>query len=267
MTGFDDLARRAEQYAKADNLPAAYRGKPASALVAMTYAAALGLDPFLGLFPTTLTFMDGTPMLGGTTMAALVHTAGHRLRVYGDETGEGVVAELIRRDDPDFTFRSVWTVKRAQQVGLAGRGQWRNNATAMLKKRAITEVVRDGAPEVLYGLVSRAGGNHVDAPADLDTETADMPDADTEPRPFGPKAHPDQIRQLGELLEQTGIDRSHRRMVVGELVGTDINGVDDLTEAAAQVAIDYLERIIAEHDPAKSNDPTAEVLAALRSMP
>jgi hypothetical protein len=72
------------------------------------------------------------------------------LRVTGDDTQ--AVAEIVRADDPEFVFRSEWTIARAQQAGLTGKGTWKQYPAAMLKARAITEAARDACPEALAGV-------------------------------------------------------------------------------------------------------------------
>lgn len=139
------------QYAKAlaasDLLPAAFRGKPANILVAVGYGRALGLEPMIAL--SGITVIDGKPSLSAQLQSALVRRAGHRLRV---EHGTGeCTAILVRTDDPNTEHRATWTLAKAQQAGLAGRGAWRTYPEAMLAARAITEVIRVAASDVMLG--------------------------------------------------------------------------------------------------------------------
>ena len=62
------------------------------------------------------------------------------------------MCEIVRADDPDFTFRSEWTMARAQTAGLTGKSVWKQYPAAMLKARAITECARDACPEALSGV-------------------------------------------------------------------------------------------------------------------
>jgi hypothetical protein len=83
-------------------------------------------------------------------IAGLVRRAGHVLRVQGDDTR--AVCEIVRADDPDFTFTAVWDMARATRAGLAGKQVWKSYPAAMLKARAITEAARDACPEALLGI-------------------------------------------------------------------------------------------------------------------
>ena len=143
------------EYAKAlaasSLLPQSYAKQPANVLVAIEYGEALGLAPMVAI--QQIAVIQGKPTMSAQLMGALVRQAGHRLRVSVDESSKAVIAELTRSDDPDFTFQSVWDMGRAQTAGLTGKGgSWKNFPLAMLKARAITEVCRDGCPEVLAGV-------------------------------------------------------------------------------------------------------------------
>jgi hypothetical protein len=84
--------------------------------------------------------------------------------VKGD--GRSATAQIIRADDPDWTYEVTWDLRRAEQAGLCqikdgkpwardrnGKPTaWEKYPAAMLKARAITEVARDACEDVLFGL-------------------------------------------------------------------------------------------------------------------
>lgn len=142
----------AQALAQADLLPAAYRRKPANVLLAMEYGAAVGITPVAAIQGVHV--VEGKPTASAQLIGALVRRAGHRLRVTGDETH--AEAQIIRSDDPDFTFTSRWDLERAKTAGLLGKGSWKTYPGAMLKARAITEAARDACPEVLAGIAYTA---------------------------------------------------------------------------------------------------------------
>lgn len=49
-------------------------------------------------------------------------------------------------------FESVWTMTRAQQIGLGNKGVWQKFGPEMLKNRSKSGVVRDGAIDVILGV-------------------------------------------------------------------------------------------------------------------
>ncbi|MFI5687837.1 hypothetical protein [Streptomyces sp. NPDC051636] len=140
------------QYAKAlaesGMLPGQYRKQPANLLYALEYAESLGLHPMAAI--TGIHVIEGKPSASAALISALVRRAGHKLRVRGND--QEAVAQIIRADDPDYTFEARWTMARAEQAGLARKAVWKNYPAAMLKARAITEVARDACEEALSGM-------------------------------------------------------------------------------------------------------------------
>jgi hypothetical protein len=140
------------QYAKAlaasGMLPGQYRQQPANLLYALEYAESLGLHPMAAI--TGIHVIEGKPSASAALISALVRRAGHKLRVRGND--QEAVAQIIRADDPEFTYEVVWTLARAEQAGLARKDVWKKYPAAMLKARAITEVARDACEEALSGM-------------------------------------------------------------------------------------------------------------------
>lgn len=137
----------AKALAESGLLPAVYRGKPANVLWAQEYAESLRLSTMAivnGIF-----VIEGKPTASAALISGLVRTAGHRLRVTGND--QKAVAEIVRKDDPGFTFRAEWTIERAKQAGLLGKNTWKQYPAAMLKARAVTEAARDACEEALNG--------------------------------------------------------------------------------------------------------------------
>ena len=148
----DDLGAKvtyAKHLAQAGLLPKAYQGQPGNVLLAIEMGQALGIPTMTAI--SSVHVVDGKPTASAGLMSALVRRAGHRLRVTGDDTR--AVAEIVRADDPDFTFRSEWTMERAKAAGLTGKGVWKSYPAAMLKARAISEVARDACQEALSGVI------------------------------------------------------------------------------------------------------------------
>ena len=148
VTTMPDKIAYARALAGSGLLPTQYRAKPENILFALEYGETLGITAMAAI--QGIHVIDGKPTASGQLIAALVREAGHRLRITGDD--EHAVAEITRRDDPAFTFRAEWTIARAKQAGLTGKGTWAKHPGQMLKWRAVTEVARDACPEVIFGL-------------------------------------------------------------------------------------------------------------------
>lgn len=171
-TAMPDKIAYARALAGSGLLPAQYRAKPENILFALEYGETLGITAMAAI--QGIHVIEGKPTASGQLIAALVRDAGHRLRITG--TDDHAVAELTRRDDPTFTFRAEWTIARAKQAGLTGKGTWSRHPGQMLKWRAVTEVARDACPEVIFGLstADEAAAFPADTPAAAPVTAAEL---------------------------------------------------------------------------------------------
>lgn len=150
-----DMVRYAEHLAEANLLPRQYQQKPANVLYAMEYGRTLGITPLAAI--TGIHVIEGKPSASAALISGLVRQAGHKLRVTGN--GQSATAEIIRSDDPEFTYSVTWELRRnangnpsAEEAGLLNKDVWKKYAASMLKARAISQVARDACEEVLFGL-------------------------------------------------------------------------------------------------------------------
>jgi hypothetical protein len=162
-----DKVEYAQHLAQSALLPRQYQRQPANLLFAIEYAEMLQLPPMAAI--TGIHVIEGKPSASAALISALVRRAGHRLRVTGND--QQATAQIVRSDDPDFTFESVWTVGRATTAGLTGKAVWKNYPAAMLKARAISEVARDACEEALSGMhyTPEELGAEVDADGEIVT--------------------------------------------------------------------------------------------------
>lgn len=116
----------------------------------------LGIHPMAAL--TGVHIIEGKPAISANLMSGLVRNAGHKLRVKVegklDDDTLSATATLIRRDDEDYPFVVTWNLERAKRALLwpgKDRSNWQKYPEAMLKARAISEVIREGASDVLIG--------------------------------------------------------------------------------------------------------------------
>lgn len=142
----------AEVLAESNLLPAQYRKNPANVLLAAQLGDALGIPTIQAI--NSIHVIEGKPSAGADLMASIVRRAGHRIRVMERTGPDGpvVTAQLIRSDDPDFVFESVWDMKKARAAKLEGKENWKKYPGSMMRARAIMEVCRAGASEAMYGV-------------------------------------------------------------------------------------------------------------------
>lgn len=164
-SSLNDRIQWSRAIAGAGNLvPVGFRdgpnANPAKILLAVEYGAMLGLHPMAAL--SGIHVIEGKPTLSAALMSALVHKAGHKLRITttGAVTGTGttmggdftVTVTLIRADDPSHPFTVTWTIDRAKRAGLWGKGNWVKYPENQMTWRGVSEATKLGAPEVLSGV-------------------------------------------------------------------------------------------------------------------
>lgn len=261
-------------------LPDAFKRQPESVLWALEFGEALGLRGVVAM--SAIHVIKGRPAPSAAMAAGLIRAQGHILRVFvtppTDEHPWGTaVAELMRRDDPDFTFRAVWSVEDAVAAEIVkikdGRivpngamgANWPKYPRQMMKARALGEVCRDGATDVLLGLHYLAEelegaeldstGNIVSsgpAPTIVATVEEDArpvgdhapvatPDVDT----AGPITKPTTIAMMtlfrGAKLDSKAEDVRRKRLRVCEiLTGRTLLRSADLTEADGRAIVSKL---------------------------
>lgn len=197
-------------------------------LVAET-GAMLGVHPLAAV--TGIHVIDGKPTLSPGLMSGIVRSAGHKIRVRVSGEGDSLQAKatLIRSDDPEYPFEATWTMDRAKRAGLAGKGAWAKYPEAMLKARAIAEVCREGAEDVLMGV--RYVPEELDAAVDetgevIDEQPAQTPqgvrqevveDAVVEPAPREPEPPVWAPEKVDEFL--LAVQASQSVPALGELYG------------------------------------------------
>lgn len=147
---------------------------PGKAFLILETGRMLGVDPMAAL--QGINVIEGAASIAPSLMQALVRRAGHRLRV--DVTGTvaggdiAATATLTRADEPDEPYVVTWTVDDAIAADLVSKYEpgadgkwvvtarskdnnklnWEKYTRQMLKWRAQSEVVRDGAEDVLLGV-------------------------------------------------------------------------------------------------------------------
>lgn len=95
---------------------------------------------------------DVKPTMTAQFMAGLVRNAGHTLREQWDAETNTATATIIRKDDPSFEHVAVWDEEKARVAGLwESTPTWVQYPKAMLTARAMSEVCRHAASEVLLG--------------------------------------------------------------------------------------------------------------------
>lgn len=143
-----DIADRlAQKLCKTQMIPKAYWGKPDDAAVAILHGAELGMPPHQAL--QQIFVINGKPAIYARTMAGLLMPHGYLFKtVETSDTSVTVQGTGPRGEDET----STWTIERAAQAGYTKNALYKSNPKAMLYAKALGEVARKIAPDVLMGM-------------------------------------------------------------------------------------------------------------------
>lgn len=188
--------KTAQKIANTPFVPTAFRGKPEAVFAAILYGDELGLGPMQSL--NSIHVIEGKPSMSPELMRALVARAGHRLDVKLASNDKVVL--WGKRADNGSEATVEWSMKDAQQAGLAGRGAWKTYPRAMLLARATSEICRQIFSDCIMGLSytpeeasSIAGVEWTDAPVE--------PVLTAAPPTTAPNAEPQQVVVEADWVE------------------------------------------------------------------
>jgi hypothetical protein len=128
---------------------------PETCFVAIMAGAELGLPPFQSL--QSFAIINNRPTLWGDALMAVVRTNGFKVREWFEGEGDAMTAycEVTRPDNGD-TAEASFSVEDAKTAGLWKKaGPWQSAPKRMLKMRARSFAIRDGAADVLRGFQIR----------------------------------------------------------------------------------------------------------------
>jgi hypothetical protein len=237
---------------------------------AILTGAELGLTPRAAL--RSVVVIQGTPTMTALAIRGLVQSKGHRVtKIESSDTRCVYEGQRLGSSKPE---RVVWTIERAQKLGLTGKDNWRKQPEAMLIARASSEVCRLIAADVLLGIPysleemqdtietepqrtarRRAQREPAPMPEPELEETPEPPAAAPEPPQDAPEPTPDPItpKQLtalnAALSQDLGLtDREDKLAYLSGELGREITSSKDVTK---QEAMRLLDKLAAEREPAE----------------
>lgn len=246
-------AQIAQSLARTSFVPASLRGKPEDITAAILAGQELGLQPMATL--RSMDVIQGTPALRAHAMRGLVQSHGHSVQVV-ESTPERCLMRGRRKGEEEWQ-QVEWTMKRAADLGLTGKAEWKKQPQTMLVARATGEICRLVASDVLYAMPYAA--------EELDAEGGSVERVTTEeilarPAPAVEAAPPvaerppsdqrqiskPQLAKMGALMTQAGLaGRDAALAYVNETLGRTgdnlIASRSDLNRSEAGRIIDALE--------------------------
>jgi len=247
--------------------PAAFRGKPIEGAAAILAGAEVGLSPLASL--RAFDVIQGVAAPRALTIRAIVQSHGHEMHVV--ESSPTKVVMRGRRKGEDAWQEAVWTIERAQQLGLTGKQQWKAQPETMLTARATTDLGRRIAADALLGIglsveEVRDSGPLDNRPAPVTPQASDFAPRgvhDTPPVvddtvPEAEPITPAQLKALQASLRDAGItDRDDALALYKDVTGREIDSSKHLTRDEASDVIDRLKAAPADPD-ADYDEPPAD---------
>lgn len=245
---FQAVATASEGLAQSPFVPVAFKGKPADCTAAIMAGMELGLSPMASL--KAFDVIQGQAAPRAITIAAVAQAAGHELRIV-EWDDDHCVMEGRRKGETKWQ-QVEWTTKRADDLGLLGKDQWKKQKRTMLRWRCTSELGRIIAADALLGIPYSA-----EEIRDMDPVEATVISSTTSPHGKSlrelaeerkPKAAPapvpatdEQLTLMGGALESHGIQPEERPAYIARIIGRAVQHKRDLTAEEADKVIDSLE--------------------------
>lgn len=266
-------------------VPKHFQGKPDDTAAAMLYGASLGLDPMQAV--RAIYIVHGSPGLYAKSMAGLAAARGHE--TWTVESTDESVTVAGRRKGSEHVEQSTWTIDRATKAGyvptidpstgkyrlnkwgkIDGNEKYLTDPQAMLHAKALAEVCRKIAPDVLAGVYSveelqseqrftveqvpNRGLAAVLGPQTSGAEAApDLAQSVSEPTPSSAPESPflntssALARRMFALFGDIGLkEKPDRLAYVADVIGREVGSSTEMTDADAEQVIAAIERDLAQ---------------------
>jgi len=165
VSGMDQMLDICTKISNSEFAPKEKRGKPMECMLAMQYAAEVGLTPMYGL--QNIAIINGKPTLWGDALLALAKN--HKDFISCEEiiegTGDAMVATCHIERKGDAPTISKFSVSDAKTANLWSKAVWKLYPRRMLQMRARGFAVRDAFPDALCGLITREEAQDYPTPA------------------------------------------------------------------------------------------------------
>lgn len=132
-------------------LPAGF-DTPEKVVTALQMGYELGLSPMVAL--NNIAVVNGRPTLTTDIMLAIVRKNKEFAGLTWKESDQKrATVEICRQHGGIIEkYISTFTIEEAAAAGLVNKDNWKKYPTRMLKKRALSFVLRDAFPDILSGL-------------------------------------------------------------------------------------------------------------------
>lgn len=180
----------------------------------------LGLNPMAAL--QGIDVIEGKATISPQLMSGLVRAAGHKIEIHSEgeiAAGDFTVKVTLTRSDDGTAYESSWDPRRAERAGLcsykqvAGKWQvvaqsksgspkpWQSYPETMCKWRALGDVCREGADDVLKGIAYTR--EEIESEVSVAEDPAPEPTEDWEAQ-FEAAQSVEEVNQISERIRAKG---------------------------------------------------------------
>ena len=136
---------------KSQIVPRHFQGKPDDVFATLLLGSELGFQPMQSL--QSIVIIQGNATLKAQTMLAIARARLPEIQL-DIKTEKDSVTVTGQRYKGDIPFSSTWDNERAKAMGLLGKDNYIKQRLTMFKWRAMSDVLRTIAADVLMGLYS-----------------------------------------------------------------------------------------------------------------
>lgn len=146
------MIREANNLSKSLLIPQSLRKKPYDVLAILKMGDELGLKHMQSL--NLIHVIKGKPSIGPQGMIALIRKSYPDARIKIDLDEEKLIARctMSRCQVDEDPFTSTWDMKKARDMELTGKDNYRKQPMNMLKWRSVSDAARTVFPDVINGL-------------------------------------------------------------------------------------------------------------------
>lgn len=250
----------AQSLAKTSFVPLSLRGKPDDITAAILAGSELGMKPMATL--RSIDVIQGTPALRAHAMRALLQSHGHKILLV--ESGPDKCVMRGQRKGDDEWQEVTWTTKRADELGLLGKAEWKKQRQTMLVARATGEICRLTASDVLHAMPYNAeelrdSEEVAEVPARVTAAEILGSIAPARTEPAAIEATPVETAEelpvppaveVANLFTAVDLNTPDERAAyVNEVIGREVNGLGELTPAEMNKLVTKLRSFADQANP------------------
>lgn len=144
-----DMIESAKLMASSGMLPVALRGKPQDIFVILQMGQELGLKPMQAI--NGINVIQGKPTMAPQTMIALIYQKIPNPIIKIFKNNDNEVCCTMARSKEHEPYTATWNTKKATDMKLLDKSNWKMQKENMMQWRAVAECARYVFPDIIQG--------------------------------------------------------------------------------------------------------------------